>query len=71
MPQAIQTLSIAETVRHRRNALTAEELAELLSFSTKHIYKLAKTHRIPSLRIGGALRFDPGRTADWIEGKAA
>jgi len=62
--------SLASLVRRRRTAWTAEELAEVLSLSRKHIYKMAKKGRMPSLRIGGAIRFDPHTTAAWLESKA-
>lgn len=62
--------SLASLVRRRRTAWTAEELAEVLSLSRKHIYKLAKKGRMPSLRIGGAIRFDPHTTATWLESKS-
>src|SRR6266568_2470922 len=62
--------TLASLVRRRRTAWTAEELAEVLSLSRKHIYKLAKKGRMPSLRIGGAIRFDPHATAAWLESKA-
>lgn len=62
--------TLASLVRRRRRAWTAEELAEVLSLSRKHIYKLAKKGRMPSLRIGGAIRFDPHATAAWLESKA-
>ena len=62
--------TLASLVRRRRTAWTAEELAEVLSLSRKHIYKLAKKGRMPSLRIGGAIRFDPHTTAAWLESKA-
>ena len=62
--------SLASLVRRRRSAWTAEELAEVLSLSRKHIYKMAKKGRMPSMRIGGAIRFDPHATAAWLESKA-
>lgn len=62
--------SMAAQIRNRRTALTAEELAELLALSRRHIYKLAKKGRMPSLSIGGAIRFDPDSTANWLEGKS-
>ena len=62
--------TLASLVRRRRTAWTAEELAEVLSLSRKHIYKLAKKGRMPSLRIGGAIRFDPHAIASWLESKA-
>jgi excisionase family DNA binding protein len=61
--------TLTSQIRNRRTAWTAEELAELLALSRKHIYKLAKKGRMPSLRIGGAIRFDPQATANWLEGK--
>ncbi len=60
---------IVSYIRCRRAALTADDLAELLSMSRKHLYKLAKDGRIPSYRIGGAVRFDPRATADWLENR--
>lgn len=63
-------ISIASQIRNRCTAWTAEELADLLALSRKHIYKLAKAKRMPSLRIGGAIRFDPHVTASWLEGKS-
>ena len=62
--------TLVSLIRGRRGAWTAEELAELLALSKKHLYRLAKAGRIPSYRIGGAVRFDPTSTADWLEGKA-
>lgn len=37
--------------------LTAEEVAELLRLAVSTIYDLARTGRLPHLRIGRALRF--------------
>jgi len=62
--------NIASHIREHRSAWTAEELAELLNFNVKHIYRLAKLGRMPSYRVGGAVRFDPQATADWLDGKA-
>lgn len=62
--------NIVSHIRCRRQAWTATELGELLNLSGKHIYKLAQTGRMPSYRVGGAIRFDPQATADWLEGKS-
>jgi excisionase family DNA binding protein len=53
-------------VEGKRGAWSASELAELLGCSGKHIYALAKSGRIPHLRIGGMIRFDPGITGAWL-----
>jgi len=42
--------------------LTAEEVAELLRLPVSTIYDLARTGRLPHLRIGRALRFQPERS---------
>ena len=60
---------IAE-IRARRRAWKADELAELLGLSRKHILKMAKEQRMPSYRIGGAVRFDPSATADWLDSRS-
>jgi excisionase family DNA binding protein len=58
--------SIADQVESYRRALAASELAELLAVSKVTIFKLAKTGRIPSFRVGTCVRFDPRQVADWL-----
>jgi excisionase family DNA binding protein len=62
--------NLVSHIRGRRSAWTADTLAELLGMSAKSIYKMANEGRIPSYRIGGAVRFDPQITADWLETKS-
>jgi excisionase family DNA binding protein len=62
-----EPMSIPAILRSRRAAWTAEELAELLSLKKTTIYDMAKTGRMPSLRIGSNVRFDPATTAAWVE----
>jgi excisionase family DNA binding protein len=57
-------------IRKLKRALSAQQLAELLSFTRSYILKRAKAGKIPSYRIGGAVRFDPIRVADWLEEQA-
>ena len=57
---------IIAIIEGRRGAWSAPELAELLGCSGKHIYALAKSGRMPHLRIGGMIRFDPRITASWL-----
>lgn len=45
------------TVPLDHRLLTAEEVAELLRLPASTVYDLARTGRLPHLRIGGALRF--------------
>jgi excisionase family DNA binding protein len=61
--------SLIQTIRSRRTAWKADELADVLAMSQKHILKMAQEQRIPSYRLGGAVRFDPGAVANWLEEK--
>jgi excisionase family DNA binding protein len=45
------------TVPLDHRLLTSEEVAELLRLPVSTIYELARTGRIPHLKIGRALRF--------------
>lgn len=62
--------SVVESIRSRQKAMGAEDLADLLGLTRKHILKMAKAQRMPSYRLGGAVRFDPGRIADWLESRS-
>lgn len=58
--------SIASRIYAYKRLLTAEELAGFLSLSEKHVFRLAKTGRVPCIRLGGAVRFDPKATGTWL-----
>jgi excisionase family DNA binding protein len=58
--------SIPEQLEKTAYALTAKNLAQLLQVSEITIYKLAKAHKLPSFRIGTAVRFDPRAIARWL-----
>ena len=57
---------IIVVIASKRGAWSASDLAELLGCSDKHIYELAKSGRMPHLRIDGMIRFDPSATAAWL-----
>ena len=46
--------------------LTARQLAEQLQVSEKTIYRLADQGRIPSIRVGGSLRFPKDQIEAWL-----
>jgi excisionase family DNA binding protein len=48
------------------HALTAEDLAEKLQVTPTMIRKLAREGRLPSFRVGTAVRFDPKLVAAWL-----
>jgi len=61
-----QPATLAEQIERLGRALTAKELARILSVSTITIFKQAKTGRIPCFRIGTCVRFDPRAVANWL-----
>lgn len=58
--------SLPEQIERTRHALNARQVAEFLAISPITVYKLAKGGKLPSLRIGGAVRFDPRAVAQWL-----
>ena len=55
----IETLTLTKKIaRGMKGALTAKQLAELLNINRKTVFKMAKAGRIPSFRVGSAVRFD-------------
>ena len=61
-----EPLSLADRIERIGRALTANELAEMLTVSKITIFKLAKAGRIPSFRVGTCVRFDPRSVAQWL-----
>jgi excisionase family DNA binding protein len=47
---------VSSILRSAKGALTAKQLAEVLNISPKTVFKLAKAGRIPSFRVGTAVR---------------
>lgn len=61
--------SIVQMVEGIDHALTADELARLLSVSKVVIYKYASEGTIPSFKIGTLVRFDAAQIAAWLKSK--
>ncbi len=59
-------MSLADQIERIGRALTAKELAKLLSVSQVTVFKLAAAGRIPSFRVGSCVRFDPRSVAQWL-----
>jgi excisionase family DNA binding protein len=62
-------MRLIEVLEKRTEAMTVGEVAKVLGVSPQQIYKMAASGSIPSLRISGAIRFDPGEVADWLKKK--
>jgi excisionase family DNA binding protein len=63
------TRTLAEQIEGMDHALEAKELAALLSVSPISIYKLARSKRIPHVRIGTSVRFCGRTVAQWLRSK--
>ena len=64
-------MNLPEKIEKIGRALTADDLADLLSVSKVSIYKQAAEGKIPSFRIGMSLRFDPHSVAGWLRERAS
>ena len=62
-------MRLIELFEKRTGAMKVGEVAKVLAVSSQQIYKMAASGSIPSLRISGAIRFDPGEIADWLKKK--
>ena len=63
-----EPMSLPDRIERIGRALTADELASMLTVSRITIFKQAKAGRIPSFRIGTCVRFDPKTVAQWLRG---
>lgn len=46
--------------------MTMDQLAERLGVTRRHIRRLVDERRVPFLRVGRFIRFDPADIADWL-----
>ena len=46
--------------------MTLEEVAEYLQLSTKTVYRLVQSRRVPCFRIGRQWRFKRDQLEDWL-----
>ena len=47
--------------------LTIDQLAEQLGITTRHVRRLIAERRVPYLKVGKLVRFDPAEIADWLD----
>jgi excisionase family DNA binding protein len=62
----VEPMSLPDRIERVGRALTANELASMLTVSRITIFKQAKAGLIPSFRIGTCVRFDPKSVAQWL-----
>ena len=64
-------MSITETIEQFDHALTAPELARLLSVHRLTIYRAARSGALKSFSIGTCIRFEPRAVAAWLRERGA
>jgi excisionase family DNA binding protein len=47
--------------------LTIDQLAEQLNVSVRHVRRLVAERRVPYLKVGRLIRFDPAEIALWLD----
>jgi excisionase family DNA binding protein len=62
---------IADRIEEYCCLMTAQQLAELLGESVKTLYARVSRGAMPAVRIGGAVKFDPVKTAIWLREQSA
>ena len=50
--------------------LDIEQLAAALNITTRHVRRLVAERRVPYLKVGAFIRFDPDQIEEWAEGLA-
>jgi excisionase family DNA binding protein len=50
--------------------LTIEQLAERLGITVRHVRRLVAERRVPYLKVGRLVRFDPSEIAKWLRDSA-
>lgn len=63
-------MKLADQIAAMGQALTVEQLAELLQCSKKALYKMVRRGTLPSFRVGTMVRFDPEITAQWLRSRS-
>ena len=61
--------SMLEEIEKHRKPMTAKDLGPILNVHPKTLYKMAHRHDIPSVIMGGIVRFDPRSVALWLRRK--
>ena len=55
--------------KQKMDLLTPEEVAAMLRVARKTVITMAREERIPCIRIGRFVRFDPDAIRRWIDGQ--
>ncbi len=58
--------TIIETLAARKGYMNASDVAELLGENIYTIYRRVKRGRMPAVRTGFGIKFDPAELAAWL-----
>ena len=47
--------------------LTIDQIAEQLNVSVRHVRRLVAEKRVPYLKVGKFVRFDPAEISEWLD----
>jgi len=56
-------------MKSKKLLLTPDEVAEMLRVARKTVVVMAREKRIPCIRIGRFVRFEPGEIARWLDSR--
>lgn len=59
-------MSLSSTQPPLPKLLTITQIAEHLGVNTRHVRRLVQERRIPYVKWGHLLRFDPADVAEWL-----
>jgi len=62
-------MGIIEIIENYGRALKVEDLAEVTQVSSKTLYRHIRAGKLLAYRIGGQLRLDPKKTAEWLRAR--
>ena len=63
-PPGVRNMPSAPTLPR---LLTIDQLAEHLGVTPRHVRRLIAERRVPFLKVGRLVRFDPGDIASWLD----
>ena len=58
--------TLVDELAARKQMMTVQDVVELLGVHQQTIYEWVWTGKIPSIRIGARIKFDPRALASWM-----
>jgi excisionase family DNA binding protein len=62
--------TLVEQLEARSGLMSVKELADLMGSHAQTIYKWTRQHKLPCIRVGGRLKYDPVATAGWLRARS-